>query len=526
MEGWSYPSTPTSHHAATFDYDSPWSNTTTSTDGWGYYPSIDSPPPRHDVPLDLIFRNVPATIWHYEILPKLDTKTLMSILVALEPHTASISAKDSLQFACFRESIENHHLPMSIRRGSLEKLMSSCKRYFPSSSEYHRVLAKRARETSTKYRTRSGSGEKRRLEELDERHTKSRKKTSGREFNSFEWYLSDNNEKLELVLLEKMVAQVFCELHLDQSKYPLLTQNLTSFILEAPESMGLVFLSDQKIVLPDSFAEPCKNLPEYVAEVTKNFRDMYTISSLVLKVIYSFETREVRVRLVDPANISDPELPADVDSLDLFADEEWDEEFWDEQASWESPKFWNSLVNKPSVDSKVLMANGMCSKMDLSSAIYHAPTHTIELFALENIQTFYHFSDEFEVDWRFVGYAVMGARNSIHTEKVTLSMYDYYESHRSHARDPYLGYKKMVQELHFCNEIEQIKLTGFAIEQAKAIELFDSLPKLQKIIVSNQTFHRCVLLPAKTQFPESRKVYNLRQNVRSRQNKERRSTTF
>jgi len=529
VEPWSFHSSPTaSQYSSDHNgYNDGWSESGGSSYLWDHfsnsYSSMPEPPP--DIPLDRIIREVPFPVWHFNILPKLKTEDLLSTLVAITPSRPQ-TQRDIYTFELLQKSILNRHLLSSVKHTSLERLLSSCQRYFDKSHAYHEYLDQKegVQHNALKYRTRAGSGEKRKLLEYEQRGREGKARKLSEKL-TWGWCGLESMEQLPFDILERIVSQIFVELNVDQSKYPILTTQLTSFMLEAPESMGLVFLKDLKVVLPDSYTKPCQNISAYLAEATQDFRDLYTISCITLKIIYSFACREIRVRIADPDDIIEPQAPEDIDIELLNTDDGWDEQYWDEQSSWENPNYWRALSNRPDVDTKVLMANGICSKMDLSSAIYHAPTHTIEMYSLEQLRVFFHFADEFEVDWRFVGYAVMGSgRQSFHNTRVKLSMYDYYDDHRTHVNDIFLGYSKMIQELHFCSHVQRIQLTGFKMLKEKASELFESLPSLELIRHDHGTFHRCILLPPK--LPTSKKKYNLRQNVQSRQQRRLRGATF
>ena len=152
--------------------------------------------------------------------------------------------------------------------------------------------------------------------------------------------------------------------------------------------------------------------------------------------------------------------------------------------------------------------------MDLASAIYHCPTTTVQMYGLQNIQAFHHFEETYEVDWRFVGYSIMSSNSPTEpAQNLTLSLYDITDKRSvpsNDANSESLGYAKMIQELHFCARVQNLVLKQFQMDQAKASELFDSLPILNKITTSKATYHRCQLLPAQTNFPETRKQYQLK----------------
>merc|ERR1712217_290392 len=143
------------------------------------------------------------------------------------------------------------------------------------------------------------------------------------------------------------------------------------------------------------------------------------------KVLYSFSTEEVRVRIADPVLGLMVTMPDSIRQTYLQNDDGWDEEYWLEDASYEDKSFWKFIKNKPEVNTERLIANGMCSKMDLASAIYHCPTTTVQMYGLQNIQAFSHFEETYEVDWRFVGYSIMSSNcPSEPAQNLTLSLYD------------------------------------------------------------------------------------------------------
>ena len=51
--------------------------------------------------------------------------------------------------------------------------------------------------------------------------------------------------------------------------------------------------------------------------------------------------------------------------------------------------------------------SAICMKMDIASIIYHSPVECIEIYGLEDVKTFSYSQRQYQIDWRFVGYAIM-----------------------------------------------------------------------------------------------------------------------
>ena len=81
-------------------------------------------------------------------------------------------------------------------------------------------------------------------------------------------------------------------------------------------------------------------------------------------------------------------------------------------ASFEETDFWDKLNVDPKLSTRVLVANALCTRMDLASAIYHSPTSRIEIYGMGHLQAYSHYDREHQLDWRFVGYAIMASGNN------------------------------------------------------------------------------------------------------------------
>merc|ERR1711972_501476 len=136
-------------------------------------------------------------------------------------------------------------------------------------------------------------------------------------------------------------------------------------------------------------------------------------------------SEEIRVRIGHSVLGLRAEIPNSIRNTYLQNDDGWDEEFWLEDASFENSNFWKFINTSKSISTERLIANGMCSKMDLASAIYHCPTTRVEMYGLQNIQAFHHFEETYEVDWRFVGYSVMSSNSpSEPAQDLVLGLFD------------------------------------------------------------------------------------------------------
>lgn len=479
----------------------------------------------HEVPLDQVYSELPVYVWDHHIWPKLDLNTLLEAHRALaEDGDGSCSRSQNSNI--HQSRIQNFHIPNSIQNSSLLEITNALQKH----SKTLKLSSKKENSKTLRH-----TPPKRR--KLVNNPTRSITKDQAC-FNQIQ---------------QSIIDKILNLLNIETKKYPILQKVLKSFLLEAPKKMSLIYLANLKVIVPDCWKVPVTDMRSYVEELSKDYRDLFTIACFTLKILYSFKTVEVRVRIADPVLGMIVEMPDSIRQTYHQNDDGWDEEYWLEDASFDDKQFWKYIKNTPEIETERLIANGMCSKMDLASAIYHCPTTKVEMYGLQNIQAFHHFEDTYEVDWRFVGYSVMSSNSPDEPpQNLVLSLYDIsdrrevsdnaainqirsLESNGNQSRSSLpefgnlnisdeLGYAKMIQELHFCARVQTLVLKQFQMSQMKASELFDSLPILTKIVTSKGVYHRCQLLPAETAFPETRKQYQLRLKESERNKK--RSTSF
>jgi len=519
-------------------FDSSWStinssNSEANSSTWSVLDSPQHSPAKvgkkrelHEVPLDQVYSELPVYLWDHHIWPKLDLDTLLEAHRALADD-GSENCGRSQNSIIHQSRIQNYHIPNSIPNSSLLEITNS--------------LQKHSNKLKLSSKTKNS---KSRL-----RHTPpKRRKLITKPIRSITKDQACLNQ-----IQQSIINKIFNLLNLETKKYPILQKVLKSFLLEAPKKMSLIYLANLKVIIPDCWKDPVTDMRSYVEELSKDYRDLFTIACFTLKILYSFMTVEVRVRIADPVLGLMVEMPDSIRQTYHQNDDGWDEEYWLEDASSDDKQFWKYIKNTPEIETERLIANGICSKMDLASAIYHCPTTKVEMYGLQNIQAFHHFEDTHEVDWRFVGYSVMSSNSPDEpAQNLVLSLYDISDKrevsdnaainqiqllesngNQSSGSLPALGnlnisdelgYAKMIQELHFCARVQTLVLKQFQMSQMKASELFDSLPILTKIVTSKGVYHRCQLLPAETAFPETRKQYQLRLKESERNKK--RSTSF
>lgn len=477
--------------------------------------------------MDQVYSELPVYLWDHHIWPKLDLATLLEAHRALAENVAENCVRS--QYSNIHQSrIQNHHIPNSIPNSSLLEITNSLQK--------HSKKLKLSKQSEV---------EKSRL-----RHTPPKR----RKLTTKPTRTITKDQACLNQIQQSIIEKIMNLLNLDTKKYPILQKVLKSFLLEAPKKMSLIYLANLKVIIPDCWKSPVTDMRSYVEELSKDYRDLFTVACFTLKILYSFMTVEVRVRIADPVLGMIVEMPNSIRQTYHQNDDGWDEEYWLEDASFDDKQFWKYIKNTPEIETERLIANGMCSKMDLASAIYHCPTTKVEMYGLQNIQAFHHFEDTYEVDWRFVGYSVMSSNSPDEpAQNLVLSLYDISDRRGisddaattqiqspEYSRRPSLngslpalgdlnisdelGYAKMIQELHFCARVKTLVLKQFQMSQMKASELFDSLPILTKIVTSKGVYHRCQLLPAETAFPETRKQYQLKLKESERNKK--RSTSF
>ena len=266
----------------TFDssmFNSSWSTInsnpeTANTSNWSI---LTSPPKQlkrefienHEVPLDKLFSELPFYIWDQGIWPKLDLETLLETYKALVEQQETGNLKNCSDL--HQSRLQRQHIPNSIKNSSIQEIT--------------KALQKQALELKIS---------KKLQQKVNNNHTPPKRRKLIKPVQKITKYEESVNQ-IQQIIVEKILSL----LNFNHHNYPILKNTLKTFLLEAPKRLSLIYLANLKVIIPDCWKNPIADLRRYVAEMI-DFRDLYTIACFTLKVLYSFSTEEVRVRISDP----------------------------------------------------------------------------------------------------------------------------------------------------------------------------------------------------------------------------------
>ena len=295
------------------------------------------------------------------------------------------------------------------------------------------------------------------------------------------------------------------------------------FLMEAPKKMGFIWVKEMKIILPDFYDMPILNdfennhlyeyLREFKFDTVEGHRKACILGAFVLACLYSFNTTDIRIRVFSlndylpihdydyrhNTQFTEPRTATRIyvpqietlhspypfqltlpESVDMNNEEQYqDSSLWDNYASFEEESAWDLLVDDPKFSHKKIIANALCAKMDLASATYHSPTNKIEIFGLANTLAYSHFDKDHQLDWRFIGYAIMNTGvDEGGASHVNLSTTDYYD--RYDRNDKEHKTNRLISELMYSADLTNICLINMKVKPSDINRLLEN-EKCQKI---------------------------------------------
>ena len=275
-------------------------------------------------------------------------------------------------------------------------------------------------------------------------------------------------------------------------------QSVADYLSEAPEKIGIWYLKEAKVILPESIQDPTEDalnsyLHEFKMHTKEGHRRLTVLGAFTLSALYTFNASEIRVRiktmekyprkaLEKPADYEFPprlSLPADVNMND--EEQYMVSELWEEYANFDDNRFWGRLNTNEKFSDRVLIANALCTRMDLASALYHSPLTRMEIYGLEDLQAFSHFDREHQIDWRFVGYSIMAnGGEDVACDKILVAAKDLFDKDR---RVTDVAHAKMVAEFYFCGDVTKLRFVGFDVPEKEIDKIFNKCDKLNVISV-------------------------------------------
>lgn len=202
----------------------------------------------------------------------------------------------------------------------------------------------------------------------------------------------------------------------------------------------------------------------------------------MLASVYTFNTEKIRIRIKTFEAYAVPiSLP---ESIDMDNDEQFmGVDLWDAYANFEAVSFWSKLSTSPKHTTRALIANALCTKMDLASAVYNSPTKSIEIFGLEHFKAYSYFDREEQLDWKFVGYATMASgKASEAAEQVVVGSKDLFEEHVGGEE---FSCTKVFREFQY-SAVSMVTFVSLNVRREMVEELFERCEALKVIRAVNK----------------------------------------
>jgi len=167
------------------------------------------------------------------------------------------------------------------------------------------------------------------------------------------------------------------------------------FIEGISTQLCVIYVKELNLLLPDSHKHPIrlktKNdvLQIFQSDSTKSLNsklplstNMMTIGGLTLNILYSYRSQSLRIRVLENDIFKlDPDFqalreisPADVTLKDLAVKLYF-------RLSLNIQGYWKKMVEARSDDSE-LLANSLCTILDLACGIYYSPLKRIEIYGM------------------------------------------------------------------------------------------------------------------------------------------------
>lgn len=173
---------------------------------------------------------------------------------------------------------------------------------------------------------------------------------------------------------------------------------LQEFIGGISTQLCVIYVKDLNLLLPDSHERPIRlktknDVSQLFRNDNKNHlnsssfalsKNMMTIGGLTLNILYSYRSQSLRIRVLENDIFKlDPDFqplreisPSDVTLKDLAVKLYF-------RLSLNTHGYWKKIVEaRNSDDSEELLANSLCTILDLACGIYYSPLKKIEIYGM------------------------------------------------------------------------------------------------------------------------------------------------
>lgn len=111
-------------------------------------------------------------------------------------------------------------------------------------------------------------------------------------------FCSKNKSKKSLEIL--VVENIFKLLNFSPEKLKILFANFVGFVSTLPEKVGMIYLSEGKVVLPDNYLQPISEtkFQDMIAELLKTPKIMYIVSCLMKVLLMEINSSHIQMRFL------------------------------------------------------------------------------------------------------------------------------------------------------------------------------------------------------------------------------------
>lgn len=216
-----------------------------------------------------------------------------------------------------------------------------------------------------------------------------------------------------------------------------------------------------------------------------------------------------------------------------------DHKYFEDDINYTSKNIWKKLDHQnKNLNPKIFITNGAMGVMDVAVALYHIRNRnhvlvgqangfgheksmnpereparedlTLELYGLSDFTRFEHWANEYEIDWRAVGYAIMSDDVSgLSRFDVVFAGQDIAES-ETFTQKTQIKYTRLLDEFHYSTSCTSIKLLDFTVSESKLLDIFTHARNCETITTLDGVFERKDILNRKDEIFRNQEIEDSR----------------
>lgn len=343
-------------------------------------------------------------------------------------------------------------------------------------------------------------------------------KTSPWELMQISHQISPENMQ---ILAEKILKFIFGKAMVQR----VITQVFAEFLSTAPENVGLIYILEANLLLPESFLKPLAKakvkeyLQEFHPETLSGIKNLLTFSRLILmfleyKLLAGHNSKHVRLRII-PLKKSKinfhPYYDLTANSSFIYQNDHLidsiDEKcrkylcFYDTDGHfWKNLKFEHEKLK----NNEILLPNyiALCyvSRTDLGKLLEISMIGNLEIYGLYQFELSYlsymtGMKNTKYVDWKFIGMVIQKFKTGTSENSIHLCGLDFYLPTSTGKLKSVLenlksiNTRKMIEELYFSENIGNFKFSYLNLEEDSAFRLLHFNETVSSIEVQNIDEH-------------------------------------